>query len=129
MQYVSYGLLPHFLFFILWITDFILSDISKTTLLSYYLLLWRHRSYWEGLIFEKKRFFKSCGLRTFTKKRQTSADTIFFLFNFLRWKTALFDPKLVSLPVRNMFNQILPKLAIMFLFLPFTLLLIQFFPV
>ena len=51
----------------------------------------------------------------------------YILFQFSRWKTVFCNPKLVSLPVCNMFNQILPKLAIMFLFAPFKLQLIHFF--
>ena len=47
--------------------------------------------------------------------------------SFLRWKTEFLGPKLISLPIRNMFNQILSNLAIYFLVAHFILQLIQFF--
>ena len=52
-----------------------------------------------------------------------------FDISFLRLKTAFLDPKLISLPIWNMFNQILSNLAIMFLLVPFALLLKKFFPI
>ena len=49
--------------------------------------------------------------------------------SILKVKNSVFYAKRLSLRVRNILNQISSKFAIMFLLLPFTLLLIQFFPV
>ena len=62
---------------------------------------------------------------TFVQTKKTRSYTPISIFKV---KKTLFDPKLVSLPVRNIFNQISSKFAILILFVLLTLLLIQFFP-
>ena len=59
----------------------------------------------------------------------TSADTVFPVYIFKVKNSVSFDPKLVFLPVWNMFDQNTSNYAIMFLFVLFILLLIQFYPI
>ena len=53
----------------------------------------------------------------------------FYRISIFKVKNSVFDPKRLSLFVRNIFNQISLKYAIMFLLLPFILLLIKFCPI